>query len=229
LDDLVLQKANLPENPRVLDAGCGFGGTIFRWYPQREGKYHGFTLSKYQQKIATKEAQRRGISQQCHFYIQSFSDPVNEKYHAVVAIESLIHSQDLPAVIKNLSQGLLPGGKLLIVDDMALDSSAHKTREYACLQNYWLISDLASVKYYSTLLAQNGLKITSNLDLTPQLNFPTNQALEKRIKFLSFLIRIIPIGSLRTFLKTHLGGFALQKLYLNGKLKYQLIVAEKKR
>lgn len=227
LDDLVLQEAILPENPRVLDAGCGFGGTIFRWYQQRPGIYHGFTLSRYQQKIARKEARRRGINQQCQFYIQSFSDPVNEKYHAVVAIESLIHSQDLAAVIGNFSQALLPGGKLVIVDDIALDKSARHTKEYELLQNYWLISDLPSGKYYSELLVQNGLKITTRLDLTPQLFFPTNQALEKRMKIISYLSRIVPIGSVRTFLKTHLGGFALQKLYLDGKLKYQLIVAEK--
>jgi hypothetical protein len=90
-----------------------------------------------------------------------------------------------------------------------------------------LISDLATGKNYAELLAQNGLKITFHLDLTPQLYFASEQSLEKRMKILSVLIRIMPIGSIRTFLKTHLGGFALEKLYQGGMMKYQLIVAEK--
>ena len=60
LDDLVLKEADLPENPRILDAGCGFGGTIFRWYQQNPGTYHGFTLSKYQQKIANRKVTNTG-------------------------------------------------------------------------------------------------------------------------------------------------------------------------
>lgn len=227
LDDLVLIEADLPENPMVLDAGCGFGGTIFRWYSQKPGIYHGFTLSKYQQKIATGEAQRLGISQSCQFYLKSYSEPTDIKYHAVVAIESLIHSQDLAAVIGNFTRSLLPKGKLVIVDDMALDEGIRQTKEFELLRDYWFLSDLPSGSYYTTLLKRSNLKILSRLDLTPQLYFPSEQSLEKRMKRAAALIRITPIGSMRTFLRTHLGGFALQKLYHNGKMKYQLIVAEK--
>jgi len=227
LDDLVLREADLPENPRVLDAGCGFGGSIFRWHQRKPGIYHGFTLSKYQQKIALREAQRRGIEQNALFHIQSYSEPIYLKYHSVIAIESLIHSQDLAAVIRNLSQALLPQGKLVIVDDMTLNKSVHQTQEYKLLTNSWLISDLATGEYYSELLSQNGLKITCHLDLTPHLYFSSDQSLQKREKLLSILIRIMPIESIRSFLKTHLGGFALERLYQQGKIKYQMMIAVK--
>ena len=227
LDDLVLREADLPENPRVLDAGCGFGGSIFRWYQRKPGIYHGFTLSEYQQKIAMREARHRGIGKNSLFQIQSYSEPIYLKYHAVIAIESLIHSQNLAAVIRNLSQALLPNGKLVIVDDMATDERVHQTKEYELLTNSWLISDLATGEYYSELLAQSGLKILTHVDLIPQLNFSSDQSLEMRMKLVSLLIRVMPARSMRTFLKTHLGGFALEKLYQIGLMKYQLIVAEK--
>ncbi|MCK5453689.1 MAG: hypothetical protein KAJ16_04970, partial [Calditrichia bacterium] len=99
--------------------------------------------------------------------------------------------------------------------------------EFELLRDYWFLSDLPSGNYYTTLLERSNLKILSRLDLTPLLHFPSEQSLQKRMKRAAALIRISPIGSMRTFLRTHLGGFALQKLYHNGKMKYQLIVAEK--
>ena len=39
--DLALEAANLPHHPEVLDAGCGFGGTVFRWQERVGGTYDG--------------------------------------------------------------------------------------------------------------------------------------------------------------------------------------------
>jgi cyclopropane fatty-acyl-phospholipid synthase-like methyltransferase len=227
LDDLVLNEVDLPDNPRVLDAGCGFGGTIFRWYQKKAGEYHGFTLSKYQKKIATREAKRRGISHNCHFYLQSYSESINIKFHAIVAIESLVHSHNLVTDIGNLSRALLPTGKLVIVDDMPLDERVLQTKEYEMLQKYWFLSGLPTGNNYLKLLEQCDLKIISDLDLTPHLHFSPDLSLENRMRRTEFFIRILPIESMRIFLRTHLGGFALQKLYRKGKMNYQLIVAEK--
>src|SRR5918995_5146884 len=41
IDDAALAAAALPPHPRVLDAGCGFGGTIFRWHQRVGGQYDG--------------------------------------------------------------------------------------------------------------------------------------------------------------------------------------------
>ena len=227
LDDLVLIEADLPDNPRVLDAGCGFGGSIFRWHHLKPGIYHGMTLSNYQKKIAVKNAHRLGVEASCMFYIQNYLEPINIKYHGIMAVESLIHSLDLDATLANFKQALLLKGKLVIVDDMSRDERVRQEKEYQLLKDYWYLKDLPSEMDYVELLGKNNLKITSNLDLTPQIRFNSDQSLNKRIRKTKFLFRLMPIKSLRIFLKTHLGGFALQKLYNKGLMKYQLIVAER--
>lgn len=227
LDDLVLIEAGLPENPRVLDAGCGFGGSIFRWNHLRPGIYHGMTLSNYQKSIALREAQRRGVSANCMFYVQNYLEPINIKYHGIIAIESLIHSSDLNATLSNFTQALLLKGKLAIVDDMSRDEQVRHEEDYQLLKDYWYLTDIPSEMDYVELLGKNNLKIISNLDLTPQIRFNSDRLLSQKIRRMKFLLRLMPIKSLRIFLRTHLGGFALQKLYNKGMMKYQLIVAQK--
>jgi SAM-dependent methyltransferase len=228
LDDLVLKESNLPENPLILDAGCGFGGTIFRWYEQKPGLYHGLTLSKYQQRIARKESRRRGIDHFCQFYLQSYSDTIRDQYNGVIAIESLIHSHQLNADINNLCGALLPKGKFMLVDDMAMNDNIRQTSEFKLLKEYWFLADIPSESLYLKLFEKNKLHILSHIDLTPFIQFPAKQVLEDRKRKTSGWSNRIPIRSIRTFLKTHLGGFALQQLYQKGELKYQMMIAEKR-
>lgn len=87
----VADVAGLPPEPRVLDAGCGFGGTVFHWQRRIGGRYDGLTLSRVQLGVARREARRRGIEASCRFHLQSYDAALERDFDAVVAIESLIH------------------------------------------------------------------------------------------------------------------------------------------
>src|SRR4051812_44728603 len=88
VNDRLLEAARLPTTPQVLDAGCGFGGTIFHWHSRIGGSYDGLTLSRVQLGVARREARRRGIERDCRFHLQSYDTPADGTYDAVVAIES---------------------------------------------------------------------------------------------------------------------------------------------
>src|SRR5258708_10839256 len=123
INDRALEAASLPPEPRVLDAGCGFGGTVFRWHLQTGGTFDGLTLSRVQWKLACREARRRGLESNCRFHLRRYYDPIAECYEAVVSIESLIHSQSFPDTLRNLAQALKPQGKLVLVEDIPLDAA----------------------------------------------------------------------------------------------------------
>jgi SAM-dependent methyltransferase len=138
VNNRLLEAANLPHLPRVLDAGCGFGGTIFHWHSRIGGTYDGLTLSRVQLRVAQREARRRGIGTMCRFHLQSYDSPVAESYDAVVAIESLMHSPDVKKTIPNLAKSLRPGGVMLILDDMAeTDIDSEAPDEARLLRFHW--------------------------------------------------------------------------------------------
>ena len=62
LHNLMLEGLKLPENPRVLDAGCGYGGTAFDLIGKIGGTWLGRTISPIQIDRArgSKEARPRG-------------------------------------------------------------------------------------------------------------------------------------------------------------------------
>src|SRR5205823_1743771 len=55
VNDHLLEVAGLPAGSHVLDAGCGFGGTVFHWQARIGGCYDGLTLSRVQRSVAQRE------------------------------------------------------------------------------------------------------------------------------------------------------------------------------
>src|SRR4029453_12219333 len=94
-------------NPRVLDAGCGLGGTTFYLHADRGGRYDGITLSADQRARAEREALRRGVADACRFHVRSYDDDLRalapDGVDLVIAIESLAHAPDPPRPLAHLA------------------------------------------------------------------------------------------------------------------------------
>jgi SAM-dependent methyltransferase len=234
LDCVVLQAAldaGLPAAPRVLDAGCGLGGTIFRWQERLGGRYDGFTLSPEQRRRAEVTAVQRGIADTCRFHLRSYQDPIvagalASPYHAIVAIESLAHSQDPTATIANLGAALAPGGLLLIVDDMPDDMSNFGTRRIlAAFKECWRCPVLAGASAYRDKFTAAGLALVYEEDLTGRLRPRPALWLKVLIGGFGLAHALAPTQGLRNVLDAIRGGFMLEALYRAGEMHYRLLVA----
>jgi SAM-dependent methyltransferase len=228
VNDRLLKAAQLPGTPRVLDAGCGFGGTIFHWYDRIGGVYDGLTLSRVQLQVAQREAQRRGIDGACRFHLQSYDTPTAETYDAVTAIESLIHSPSLDRTIPNLAQSLRSGGLMLILDDMAkVEIDVESPSEAGLLRTHWGCDRYHTREDYGRALESARLTVIHEEDLTPQVQ-PRNPALLDKLEAIyAPLYKVVRLTPVRTVLSAYLGGLALERLYLKEKVCYRLIIARK--
>lgn len=226
VNNRLLEAAHLSPKPRVLDAGCGFGGTIFHWHSRMGGSYEGLTLSRVQLRVARREARRRGIDADCRFHLQSYDAPIAGTFDAVVAIESLIHSRDLNTTILNLAKSLRPGGLMVLLDDMAkvnLDSEAPD--EARALRIHWGCARYAMQEDYKKALDSAGMNVIHEENLTPQVQ-PRNAAVLDRLEATyNRLYKVIRLTSARTVLSAYIGGLALERLYLKKEVCYKLIVA----
>ena len=230
--------AGVPPAPRVLDAGCGLGGTIFRWQTWRGGSYHGLTLSPEQHRRATAEAARRGVTDACRFHLRSYLDPIPPRapnltqpgalaapFDAAIAIESLAHSPDPAATIANLAAALSSGGVLLIVDDMP-----HEGCDPALLAAFkacWRCPVLADAAGYRRAIAAAGLTLVYEADWTRRLRPRPLPWLWVLIAVFGLAAHVAPTRLLRDALGAMRGGFFLEALYRTGGMRYGLIVARK--
>lgn len=228
LEDLILSAVSLPSDPRVLDAGCGLGGTIFRWHEQIGGNYDGLTLSKVQVRVARRAAQRLGVDKQCRFYQKSYNEPLPEKYDAVVAIESLLYSGDLRMTVEKLSGVLRPGGVIIVADDVSEGLvEPESAKEIDLLRSHWRLSGIPRREELNRIFDDAGLRLLHERDLTQHMKVLPSACLNVLMGLLRSLYIILPVRPLRAITSAYVGGIALQNFHLEKKVSYRLLVYQR--
>jgi len=226
INDRALEAANLPPEPRVLDAGCGFGGTIFRWQRRLGGAFDGFTLSRVQWRLACREARRRALESKCRFYLRSYDDPIEERYDAVVSIESLVHSQSFPHTLRNLAQALKPQGKLVMVEDIPLDA-AEGDPDLQLMRQHWGLATVPAASSYRAALAANGLRVVHDVDYSEGFRTMAPRRIAQLEHRYLRIHAMLPLAGPRFVLSAFLGGLALERLYQKKLVQYRLLVAQR--
>jgi SAM-dependent methyltransferase len=221
------REAGLPPRPRVLDAGCGFGGTMFHWQRRVGGSYDGLTLSKVQVDVAERHARRRGIADACRFELRSYDQPLERRYDAAVAIESLIHAPDLARTAANLAAALRPGGLLLVLDDMAArDLDVARPADAALVRANWgCPGRFPTDGDFRAAIEQAGMTVICEEDMSPLMRCRSEALLHRQERTYTLLRRAIPLAPARSVLSAFLGGVALERLHGSGDVGYRLIVA----
>lgn len=226
LHDVLLEQPGVRSARRVLDAGCGLGGTMFAIAEATGASCLGVTLSSSQARSVTDLAHARGFGDRVTAVVRSYDDPPPGPFDLVVAIESLAHSADPAASVRALANVLAPGGTLAIVDDMPEDG-ARSLPELATFKAGWQCPVLLDVTSYRELLGQLALRIVADVDLTDSVR-PRSF---NRIRLLERLNRtahsLVPSEPFRKVMDSHRGGLALERLTRLGAVRYRLLVASK--
>jgi SAM-dependent methyltransferase len=131
---------------RVLDAGCGVGGTaidLARRHPNVSAV--GLTLSAEQVELATRFAAEAGVADRVTFARRDYTDsrlPAGS-FDVIWAVESLCHAPDRRAFFREAGRLLAPGGRVVVVDffrtGAPLDDLARAAYEAIC--DGFMISD----------------------------------------------------------------------------------------
>jgi len=225
LHDVIVEQLLSLREPRVLDAGCGLGGTMLALAVALNATCTGLTLSSFQAAEANAAAARLGLDHRMHAVVQSYDAPPDGPFDLIVAIESLAHSPDPARSVASLAGVLSAGGYLVIVDDMPVNA-AHTSADLTTFKEGWMCPVLWSFEEYRRVLSSTGLELTREIDLTDSVRLRSRL----RIGMLMALNRaahLIPLNALRQVMDSHLGGLALERLTRNQLVRYRLLVARK--
>lgn len=115
---VLADRVNIMPGERVLDAGCGVGGSSLWLAAEREVEAVGITLASRQVEMARSNARRRGLSERVHFEVADFTATPfpDASFDVVWAVESLCHAPDKAAFYREAARVLRPGGRVVVAD-----------------------------------------------------------------------------------------------------------------
>jgi SAM-dependent methyltransferase len=227
----ILAAAGSLHAPRVVDAGCGLGGTIFYLHRALGGEYDGLTVSPRQRAHAEREARRRGVSAACRFHLRSYDDDLRAAVPVgadlVVAIESLAHSGNPARTIANLARIVRPGGRLVVVDDVPDDRLAGTDADFAAFRDGWRCPAIARRGTLLAALAAADLVVEADDDLTTLVALREPRALERLVRTNRRWRAWAGWTGAGELIDSLYGGLMLERLYRRGLMQYRLVAARR--
>ncbi|MFK8114317.1 MAG: cyclopropane-fatty-acyl-phospholipid synthase family protein [Rubripirellula sp.] len=228
LTDTLADMAEIDAESRIVDIGCGMGGSAIRLATQRGCDVTGVTLSPIQRHWAAISSRFKRASGKTRFLAEDaekvqFQD---KAFDVVWSVECTEHLFDKPAFFQKAADWLQPGGRVAVcVWFEGADSSQPGNREQVeevCRR--FVCPSLGTREDYCGWMTDAGLRIVHNVDWTERAA-KTWEICKRRVSRtgVKHLARFLDQDQV-----AFLDGFdTLLNAYRSGAMQYGAIVAEK--
>jgi tocopherol O-methyltransferase len=170
LMERLAERAAIPNGARVLDLGCGLGGSAF-WLADRFGcDVTGFTISPVQGRIASRKAASRGLADRVRFQVRDVNrwQPDADRFDVVWVMESSEHFPDKPGFFRRCVQTLKPGGTLAVCAWLRRDGAMRSDERplIAAIAKAMMSASLDTLSDYAQWMRNAGLSVSAAEDIT---------------------------------------------------------------
>lgn len=234
VNDVVAQLAGCNKSKRVLDAGCGVGGTAIYLAKKYGCHVEGITINPPQVVKANNYAAKKGVSDLVSFSVGDYTKTkfADNTFDCVYAIESVCYSLPKLAFTKEAFRILKPNGKLIIVDGY-IKRQAKNRFERKLTQDYlqaFALSEAASEADMKKALVDAKFKeiraINKLKEVEPTINYIYKLA--KRFEWFVTLIKPLPFGFTQGVVANYTALTLEMEAHKLGMFDYYVHVATKK-
>ena len=209
------------EGDVVLDAGCGVGYGACLLAKKYNIQVQGISLSEKEVEKANRFSKKLELDNRVSFLKQSFDALNGSKFDKIIAVESIKHAVNLSHTLSVLVDALNKGGSLYIVEDFYqkqdLVPNASKFKKD------WNLSDVFRMSDYYAVLDSGK---TRYIDLTHYM--PSKSSLMVNLKLtLTNFMNAFSSTKKTSVNKIFRGGYYLDRLYLDGLMKYGVLIYTK--
>ncbi len=174
LTNTMASLVGLQANERVLDVGCGMGGSSMHLARTIGCDVTGLTLSPLQARWAKGTALLRRLRQKTHFFCQDAetAEFEPESFDVLWSIECTEHLFDKAAFFERAARWLKPGGRVVICAWLAgnvENNEAARRQVYDVCEGFFCPS-LGTFEDYSSWMADAGLTVSATHDWTQRVD-----------------------------------------------------------
>ncbi|GAA5507943.1 class I SAM-dependent methyltransferase [Novipirellula caenicola] len=228
LTDTLADMARITANDRVVDIGCGMGGSSIRLAKLRGCDVTGVTLSPVQRRWAMMSSRIKRVGKRTQFLADDAERVSFDRasFDVVWSVECTEHLFDKPEFFHRAATWLRPGGRIAICvwfegEDTSV-ADHRKQCEEVCQR--FVCPSLATRADYARWITESGMRVTHNEDWTSRVA-QTWEICKQRVQRtgVRHLAKILDREQV-----DFIDGFdALLRAYRSGAMQYGAIVAEK--
>jgi tocopherol O-methyltransferase len=221
------ERTAIPPGARVLDVGCGFGGSAL-WLARHRGcNVTGITISPVQVKRATEQARAENLDDRVRFQVMDANhlDLPSASFDVVWVIECSEHLADKAGFIDTCARVLRPGGKLALCAWLAADApNPEQTRLVADVCRGMLCPSLASQEDYIRWMRAAGFDDVAAENITRRV--------ERTWAYCSAIVERPHLRALRWLMDQQTRAFlqsfaAIHRAYAEGAMAYGMFTARR--
>ena len=172
INKILSETAGIKTGERVLDAGCGVGGSSVWLAKERGCKVVGISLNQGQINKATGFAIQAGLDDDVVFEQNDYNNTgyASGAFDIVWGIESICYADEKRKFLQEAHRLLKPGGRIILADffkEKELDEkNARLVTQWA---NGWAINDFSTKEEFEEGLISVGFTNIKMLDITPNI------------------------------------------------------------
>jgi cyclopropane fatty-acyl-phospholipid synthase-like methyltransferase len=174
LNAKLAELGRIAEGERVLDAGCGVGGSAI-FLARRFGcRVHGITLSAAQVETCRTNAARHGVAHLVRFERRNYlaTGLPAGAFDVVWAVESVCYAFDKADFLREAFRLLRPGGRLVVADFFSVPLDGRPRRDRLLLQKWtrsWAIREYAVAEEFERQMGKAGFRDVVVRDVTSRV------------------------------------------------------------